>query len=132
MNWIKIIITGVVGGVVIWVYNFLMHGLIMGKTYEKYEVFRMDGSPVYFVLVMVLIAFFGALLFAKTRSSWADGIKGGIIFGLFIGLFLFFYQFMNVLVIEGFPYHLSWCWGGIVLIGWVVFGAVAGLLIKKE
>ncbi len=131
MNWIKAFITGIVGGVVLWLYNFLMHGLIMAKTYEKYEVFREDGSPFHFVLVMVLVGFFGALLFAKTRSSWAAGIKGGIFFGLFIGMFLFFYQFMNVLLFEGFPYYLSWCWGGIVLIGWIIYGAVAGVIIKE-
>jgi hypothetical protein len=132
MNWMKVFITGIVGGVVIWLYNYLMHGLIMGDSYDKYGIFRDDASPVFFVLAFVFIALAGALLFAKTRNSWADGLKGGITFGFFVGLIIFFLQFMNVLVIKGFPYHLSWCWGGIELIGWLVFGAVAGLLIKKE
>ena len=132
MNWIKVLITGLVGGVVIWLYNFLMHGLIMAKTYKKYEIFRDDASPVFYVLAFVFIAIAGALLFAKSRGSWADGVKGGITFGFFVGLIIFFSQFMNVLMYKGFPYHLSWCWGGIELIGWMVFGAVAGLLIKKK
>ena len=132
MNWMKVFITGIVGGVVVWLYNFLMHGLIMAKTYGKYDIFRDDASPVFFALAFVFIAFAGALLFAKTRNSWADGLKGGITFGFFVGLIIFFSQFMNVLVFKGFPYHLSWCWGGIELIGWLVFGVVAGLLIKKE
>ena len=132
MNWMKVFITGIVGGIVIWLYNFLMHGLIMAKSYTKYEIFREDGSMIFFLLAMVFIAIAGALLFAKTRNSWADGIKGGITFGFFVGLIIFFSQFMNVLIFKGFPYHLSWCWGGIELIGWLVFGAVAGLLIKKE
>lgn len=132
MNWMKVFITGIVGGVVVWLYNFLMHGLIMTKTYGKYEIFRDDASPVFFALAFVFISIAGALLFAKTRASWADGLKGGITFGFFVGLVIFFSQFMNVLVFKGFPYHLSWCWGGIELIGWLIFGAVAGLLIKKE
>ncbi len=131
MNWMKVIFTGIVGGIVVWLYNFLMHSLIMAKTYEKHEIFRDDASPVFFVLATVFIAFAGAFLFAKTRASWADGLKGGITFGFFVGLIIFFYQFLHVLIIEGFPYHLSWCWGGIELMGWLVFGAVAGLLIKK-
>jgi len=131
MNWKKVIFTGIVGGVVVWLYNFLMHGLIMAKVYEKYEIFRQDASQLFFFLAMVFIAISGALLFAKTRGSWADGLKGGITFGFFAGLIIFFSQFMHVLVFKGFPYHLSWCWGGIELIGWLVFGAVAGLLIKK-
>ncbi|MCJ7579011.1 MAG: hypothetical protein MUP98_00580 [Candidatus Aminicenantes bacterium] len=131
MNWIKVLITGIVGGVVIWLYNFVMHGLIMGDSYDKYGIFRDDASPFFFVLAFVFIALAGALLFAKTRNSWSDGLKGGITFGFFVGLIIFFSQFTNVLIFKGFPYHLSWCWGGIELIGWLVFGAVAGLLIKK-
>lgn len=131
MNWFKVFITGVVGGLVVWVYNSLVHGLIMSKTYEKHEIFRQDANYIWFAISMVIIAFFCALLFAKTRNSWAEGLKGGITFGFFVGLIFFFYQFRNVLIFEGFPYHLSWCWGGIELIGWVVFGFVAGMLIKK-
>ena len=132
MNWMKVFITGIVGGIVVWLYSYLMHGLIMAKTYEKHEIFRDDASPVFYLLAMVFIAISGALLFAKTRNSWADGLKGGITFGFFVGLIIFFSQFMNVLVFKGFPYHLSWCWGGIEIIGWLIFGAVAGLLIKKS
>lgn len=131
MNLIKVFITGVVGGLVVWVYNSLVHGLIMSKTYEKYEIFRNEPNYIWFAISSVIIAIFGALLFAKTRNSWTEGLKGGITFGFFVGLILFFYQFLNTLIFEGFPYYLSWCWGGIELIGWVVFGAVAGLLIKK-
>ncbi len=106
MNWMKVFITGIVGGIVIWVYNYLMHGLIMAKSYTKYEIFRDDASMVFYALAFVFISLAGALLFAKTRNSWADGIKGGITFGFFVGLIIFFSQFMNVLVFKGFPYHL--------------------------
>ena len=131
MNWTKTFITGIVGGIVLWVYNFLMHGLIMAKTYEKYAVFRQDASPLWFAVVTLLIGITGAILFAKTRAVWAEGIKGGLTFGFFVGLVAFFYQFYNVLMYEGFPCHLSWCWGGIIMIGWLVYGSVASLIYKK-
>ena len=132
MNWVKIIITGFVGGIATWAYSSLVHGFIMAKTYTKYEVFRQEmSSPLYFILVSVMVALMGTMLFAKSRSAWAEGLKGGVMFGFFLGLVAFFSQFWSPLVFEGFPYHLSWCWGGINLIGWMVFGAVAGLLYKK-
>jgi hypothetical protein len=131
MNWTKAFIAGVVGGIALWVYNFLMHGLIMANTYTKYEVFREDANPIWFVVVTLAVGITGALLFAKTRTVWAEGIKGGLTFGFFVGLVAFFYQFYNVLMFEGFPYHLSWCWGGIIMIGWLVYGAVASLIYKK-
>ena len=132
MNWMKAILAGVVGGVVVTIYNFLVHSYIMGATYEKYEVFAVEpANPIWFFVVGVVIALMGALLFARSRSSLAPGIAGGLAFGFFLGLVAFFSGFYNTLVINGFPYYLSWCWGGINLIGWMVFGVVAGAIYKN-
>ncbi len=133
MNLGKALITGVIGGIVVCAYNFLMHGVIMANAYTKYAVFRQEqASPIWFFVVSIALAIAGALLFAKSRSSWAAGIKGGLVCGFFLGLISFFAQFFNPLIFQDFPYHMSWCWGGITLIGWLVFGAVAGVLYKKE
>lgn len=134
MNWSKVVIIGVVGGIVTWLYNFLMHGIIMSGAYAGNAVFVQpeDGSnPLWFLLVQVCTGIMAALLFVKTRSVWSDGFKGGATFGFFLGLVAFFPQFINPLVIQGFEYHLAWCWGGIVLIEMVVFGMVAGLILKS-
>jgi len=119
----KVLLTGIVGGAVVWVYYFLTHGLILADMYMKHSVFITESAnPIWFVFNTVLVALAGALLFAKTRGSWAEGIKGGLTFGFFVGLVLFFYQFFNSFLLE---------WGGIELIGWLVFGLVAGILYKK-
>ena len=119
----KVLLTGIVGGAVVWVYYFLTHGLILADTYMKHSVFITESAnPIWFVFNTVLVALAGALLFAKTRGSWAEGIKGGLTFGFFVGLVLFFYQFLNSFLLE---------WGGIELIGWLVFGLVAGILYKN-
>ncbi len=131
MNWTKALFTGIVGGIVVCAYNFLMHGVIMANAYTKYSVFRQDAAnPLWFFVVAIVLGIFGALLFAKTRSSWAAGIKGGLAFGFWLGMVAFFFQFYNPLIFEDFPYHMSWCWGGINLIGWMVFGIVAGIIYK--
>ncbi len=132
MNWNKSLLIGAVGGVVLWLYNFVMHGMIMRNAYVGNMVFRQEeGSPLSFLLVEVCIGLAGAFLFVKTRNAWADGPKGGITFGFFMGLVAFFAMFIYPLVINGFPYYLTWCWGGIVMIGWLIYGAVAGLIYKK-
>jgi len=133
MNTGKALLAGVVGGIVVSLYNMVMHGMIMADAYVKYDtVFLQEqSSPVWFFVVAIAIGIAGALLFAKTRGAWGEGAKGGATFGLFVGLIAFFAQFYNPLVIADFPYYLSWCWGGIVLIGWMVFGAVAALLYKE-
>jgi hypothetical protein len=32
---------------------------------------------------------------------------------------------------EGFPYDLAWCWGGINLVVSLLLGAVLGAMIKR-
>ena len=133
MNWSKIAIAGVVGGVVHTLANYVMHGIIMANAYMKYpDVFTQEEAGVHwFFIVGVIIGIMACVLFAKTRSSWADGFMGGATFGFYLGLVIFFLQFYPTLVIDGFPYHLSWCWGGIDLIGFTILGGVLGALYKE-
>jgi hypothetical protein len=134
MNWSKAILAGVVAGIVLTIADFVMHVVILGDTYMSYpEVFRQDDAGVHhFFLVGIMVAITAAILFGKTRSSWADGIKGGLTFGFFLGLVLFFTRFYQSLTLEGFPYYLNWCTGGSALIACVIMGAVLGLMMKKD
>ncbi len=133
MNWSKVIIAGIAGGIVMTIADFIMHVFILGNTYTRYpEVFRQDDAGVhYFLFVGILVSITAAMLFDKTRSVWADGVKGGVTFGFFLGIIFFFSRFYQSLTIEGFPYFLNWCTGGTVLIASVILGAVLGLMIKK-
>lgn len=132
MNWTKAILAGVVGGIVKNLVDWGMHGGIMGDTYTKYEVFGAEpANPMHFFLTAICIGIFAALLFARTRDSWGDGLMGGVSFGVWTGMMVFFGNFYNALVIKGFPYYMSWCWGGMEFIGMVVLGAVLGLMYKK-
>ena len=133
MNWNRVLGAGVVSGIVVNLVDFVLHGQVMAATYKKYDtVFRQtEANPLHFFAVAIAIGIFGAMLFARTRSSWAEGWKGGATFGLFLGLALFFHNFYNPLVIADFPYYLSWCWGGIGVIDGVVGGAVMGAIVKR-
>ena len=132
MNWGKVILGGVVGGLVMNIADFVMHGLILGKTYTEHAAFAQEpANPIHFFAVALAIGVMAAILFSKTRSVWAAGAMGGATFGFFVGLVAFFQPFYNPLVIEGFPYFLAWCWGGTKVIAMVVLGAVLGLIIKS-
>ena len=133
MNWSKAIIAGIVGGIVMTLADYVMHGVIMKNTYMKYsEVFRQDDAGVhYFFFVGIMVSIMAAILFGKTRSAWADGVTGGITFGFLLGMVLFFTRFYQSLTLEGFPYYLNWCSGGMAVIAFVVLGAVLGLMMKK-
>jgi hypothetical protein len=129
MNWPKILVSGLAGGVAMNLADFVNHGVIMGSAYSKYPVFGVEPvNPLYFTLVAVCIALAAALLFERTRERWAPGWIGGLTFGFFAGFVVFFQPFYNALVVKDFPYHLSWCWGGINLIGMLVAGLVMGAI----
>lgn len=132
MNWTKIAIAGVVGGIVHTLANWMMHMTLANAYTSRPEVFRQDDAGVYwFFIIGILVALMACALFARTRSAWGDGLMGGATFGFSVGLVVFFMQFYPTLVIEGFPYHLSWCWGGIDLISFTILGAVLGLMYKE-
>ena len=130
----KTILAGVLGGLAMMVANFVMHGLIMGETYTRYpDVFSQEAtSPAWFTLVCVLIGIVLAILFARTRSAWARGLTGGLVFGFLVGMTHFFTNFFDSMVYEGFPYFLAWCHGGMDAIAFTVAGAVLGLVIKGD
>jgi hypothetical protein len=132
MNWTKTLLAGVVAGIVRNLSDFVMHGMILGPTYQRYPAFEQEpANPGWFFAVAVCIGLMTALLFAMSRASWAAGVAGGVKFGLLVGLVAFFPSFYNPLVIAGFPYFLAWCWGGINVIGYVLMGATLGALIKR-
>jgi hypothetical protein len=133
MNWTRTTLAALVGGIVLWLASFVLHGLVMGNTYMKYpEVFTQEQTnPFVFLVVEILIAFPAAVIFARTRSAWADGIMGGLVYGLWLGLFGGFAQLFSPLVMEGFPYYLGWCWFGINVIVSLVLGALLGAMIRR-
>ncbi len=132
MNWTKMLIAGVAAGVAMNLADWVMHGMIMANTYAGLpEVFTQEqANPGWFFLVAVCLALAAALLYAKTYDCWSGGLPGGVRFGVCLGLVVFFVPFYNALVIDGFPYYLSWCQGGMNLISMTIAGAVIGLLYK--
>ncbi len=134
MNWTRIVLAGVVAGVVAFFASFVMHGILLADTYKKYtDAFsQVPVSPLKFLAVALAVNICVAILFGRTRASWAAGWKGGVTFGLFLGIASFFANFYNPLVIGGFPYYLSWCWGGIGVINGLLTGAVLGAIVPRE
>jgi len=134
MNWTRIVLGGVVAGIVTNLASYVMHGILLADTYKKYsDAFsQVPTNPAKFFGVAIAVGVCMAILFGKTRTSWAGGWKGGATFGLFVGIAGFFTHFYNPLVIGGFPYFLGWCWGGIGLISGVLSGAVLGAIVPRE
>jgi hypothetical protein len=134
MGWARILGGGVAAGIVMSIADFVMHGNIMAATYAKYpQVFtQTQANPAFFMLIAVAIGVTSAILFGRTRASWAPGWQGGLVYGFYVGLVLFFPGFYSALVYDGFPYYLVWCWGGITMIDSLLAGLVLGAVIPRS
>lgn len=133
MNWTRVLAGGIAAGIVTNLADFVQHGMIMANAYKKYPVFTQTAAnPAMFAFVSVVVGICIAILFGRTRGSWAAGWKGGMTFGFYFGLAIFFMGFYNPLVLEGFPYHLAWCWGGIGMIDALIGGAVLGAIVRRD
>jgi hypothetical protein len=134
VNWPRIALGGLAAGIVTNIADYVMHGVIMAPTYKRYsQVFtQTESNPLWFTAVAVCISLTMAILFARTRGAWASGVAGGVSFGLFAGLVGVFPHFFHPLTINGFPYYLAWCWGGMTMISAVIGGAVLGAIISRH
>jgi len=133
MNWTRIALAGAAAGLVTWIADFVQHGVVMAATYKRLSTVysQTEVNPAWFLLVSFFICLMAALFFARTRASWAAGWKGGLSFGFFLGLVIFFQRFYDPMVIDGYPYYLAWCQGGISMIDSLLAGAVIGSILKS-
>lgn len=134
MNWKRVLLAALLGGIAHNLVSFVLHGLIMANTYASLDtVFSQEqASPAWFALISLVVAFFLTVLFQKTRQMWADGPRGGVVFALWVALIVGFNQFFLALVIDGMPYYLVWCWLGMDVISLCSAGAVIGWMIRRE
>ncbi len=131
----KALTAGAVGGIVMAIYDYLVHGMLLAGQYQAIEGFKQGeelGAPFWFPVVTIVMGLVAGILFAKTRGSWESGAKGGMMFGLWIGLLGGFAAFFSPLMIKGFPYAMAWYSLVVQVIGWMIYGAVAGSMYKVE
>ena len=134
MNWGRAIVAGLVAGIAQNIVNFVLHGLILGGTYEGQAAFVQEEDPAnfaWFTVIAVVIGVVAALFFASSRQSWQAGPRGGLHFGILLGAVVGFQQFYLTLVISDFPYHVAWIWLAVEIISFGVGGMVLGAMVKR-
>ncbi len=134
MNWGRAVVAGLVAGIAQNVVNFVLHGLVLGGTYEGQAAFVQEENPAIFVwytAIALVIGVVAALLFASSRESWQPGARGGLHFGILLGAVVGFQQFYLTQVINEFPYHVAWLWLGVEIISFGIGGMVLGAMIRR-
>ena len=127
MNFGRLLKTAVAVGVVVNVYDYLVHGLLLGGSYAEIPILIQDASMVPFIVGDFVAALIFVWVFDKVRASFGAGMMGGLTFGFYAGILIAFpmYIFLH-LIIAGFTYWLSWVWIITGIGGALAAGATAG------
>jgi len=130
----RLLLTALVVGVVVNLFDFVVHGLLLtGPLYSKLPIMKQGASPPLLVLTDFVAAAVFVWVFQRVRACFAPGAAGGAAFGLYAGVLVNFPTWIaSYLLLEGFSYGLAWAW---ILTGvaWgVLAGAVAGALMSRS
>jgi len=137
MNWKRLWLTALVVFIVAWITNILIHGPILGGFYGRPDVvaaFRTEAQMNQYMWVMIItgaiFSFFFAYIFAKGYEG--KGMAEGIRYGIIIGLFYCYVTSFDQFVIYPIPYGLAWLWVITGLIQSIILGIVAALIYKPR
>jgi len=118
-------------GVVANVIDFVVQGNLLASYYAA-PPFRQDTNIVW----LVVGDFVSALVFTWVYLTFAPaagpGAAGGAKLGFYAGVLVSFPAniFLHLLI-QGFPYSLSWIWTFYGVVWYVVLGTVAGAMNKR-
>ncbi len=127
MNAGRYVLGSVVVALYFYLYEWLLHGIIMSKSYnEQMSLFRPDAESGIFLfwmlLGLVIMAFGFCFIFLKGYEN--KGIGEGFRYGLYVGLA---FAVTNVLIeYSVFPFPGSWVISWII--GYMIMMILAGII----
>ncbi|MFO7586643.1 MAG: hypothetical protein R6X22_01080, partial [Gemmatimonadota bacterium] len=87
----KLVLAAIAVGIAVNVFDFVVHGLLLGSTYASLpEVFRQENNVGWLVALDFLMALVFVWVYVRVRASFAPRATGGAAFGLYAGVLLGF------------------------------------------
>jgi hypothetical protein len=123
--WIAVI----VGGIVVNVMDFLVHGMLFQEMfYSKMQGMRTDVNPLWYIALDFLMVAVFVWFYDKVYGSYGGGMPGGMKFGLYYGVALNFpVMFFPYLMYQGMNYGFVWA----SIIYGIIWGMVLGMAVGK-
>jgi hypothetical protein len=133
MNIKKLIITVIAVFVLLEVTSYIIHSVILAKTYEGLvNTFRpmaeMENMMWRMWIADLVFSFFFVFIFTKGYQN--KGIMEGVRYGIYIALFMNFSASIAQNVVYNIPFSLAFQWGIYGAIQMVLAGVVTALLYK--
>jgi uncharacterized membrane protein YagU involved in acid resistance len=133
MNISKLVVAWLVVGVVMNVLDILVHGVGLSGYYAQMTFMRHDMSVTSIVVTEFVFALVFVVVYDRLYATTTTSVGRGAAFGFWTGLLLSFPANIGMYVmINGFPYWLSWVWTLSGMVTMTVGGAVAGGLYARR
>lgn len=134
MNVKKLLIATLAVGVVLNVYDFVVHGMLLRGTYESLpDLFKQSDSVTGFVIGDFVFALVFVWFYDRVRSAFGGGAVNGAKLGFYVGVLLGFpAQLFSTMMFVGFPYALAWEWVVATIVVGVLAGATAGAVYGTD
>ena len=127
----KWLVIGIVVAIVGIVFDVIVPGSLLAGYYTQ-APFRQDASMAWMTVSNLVAGLVFAGVYLKVAGSFAPGVSGGAMMGLYAGVLVNFPSAIVLnLIVQGFPYALSWSWVASGIVFYVVAGAIAGGLNRK-
>ncbi len=134
MKWGKWLTAWILVGIIFSIYDYLIHGTLMAKTYETVVIFT-TTNIIFPILVDFLQALLFTLLYAVTWKSFRSGLEGGVQFGLLTSLLVFVPSNLFIILYTKhpeFPVAIPRWWILFGIIQYVIGGAIAALVFREK
>ncbi|MFQ5799268.1 MAG: hypothetical protein ACE5H0_11365 [Bacteroidota bacterium] len=131
----KLLLPFVVVYAVSMILNLLIHGAILGSTYESPELSDImrpaEESKMWIhFIVGIIFSFFFVFIFSKGYEN--RGIMEGVRYGLYVGLMVATPMAYSSYAAYQIPYSLALQWFIYGLVYYIILGVIAALLYKLK
>ncbi|GAA4961383.1 hypothetical protein [Algibacter aquimarinus] len=122
------LIAGIVGGIVDFLLGWLFYGIIFLDTFPQPE--ESSETMLFIFLGCLTFGLFVSYIYTQWAqiSTFATGVKAGVIIGLFVGIY---YNFFNLAMGPDATMQLAALDVGISLVMTAIIGGVIGLVNGK-
>lgn len=137
MNLPKWIFASAVGFVVVYLLDFLFHGILFADLYGRTLGLWRPESQMRDLMWLMMInqaLFSGAFVwfYAKGYEEGKTGIGQGFRFGLYVGVLLAALNSTSWYVVMPIPYILNFGWAASAFITSILLGMITGLIYKPK
>jgi len=128
----KFIISGLIVFVTSLLYNGLVHGVLLKSSYEPIRnLLREDMNQKMPLSLLATLAISYLFVLNFTKWSRGEGIKDGIIYGIFFAFLIGLFVDVNQYVMYPLPAHIAGEWFASGMIEFVMNGIILSLIYKK-